>query len=301
MTRTLLAACVQLNAGDDMAANLRAAADGVRCAAAAGAALISLPEYVSLMDGRGSVMRSGAFPEAQHPALAAFRDLAREVRRTLHVGSLAVTTESGRPTNRGYVLGPDGAVAARYDKIHLFDVTLPDGREAFESRAYAAGRQAVVARTPLARLGVTICYDFRFGPLYRSLAEAGAEVMLVPAAILPATGAEHWHPLLRTRAIDTGSFVLAAAMCGTHGGNRSSFGHSLILDPWGRVLAEGGEEPGLVMAELDLSLVESMRARNPWLRPPPDFTPPAPEGREDGPGAAEGAAAPAPRIEEASP
>ncbi|MFC0408817.1 carbon-nitrogen hydrolase family protein [Roseomonas elaeocarpi] len=265
-SRILRTACVQLNSRDDMAANLAQAARWVREAAERGAELISLPEYCALMDGRGRVMRAGAFREEAHPALAAFRDLAREVGRTLHVGSLTVTAEDGRPANRGFILLPDGTVAARYDKINMFDLVLPDGREAFESRSFAAGRHPVVAETPLARFGMTICYDLRFPQLFATLAGMGAEVMLIPAAILPATGGEHWHTILRTRAIDTGSFVVGAALCGQHGGDRRSLGHSLIVDPWGRILAEGGEEPGLVMADLDLGMVARMRAANPWLR-----------------------------------
>ena len=221
---TVKVACVQVNARDDMAANIEAAAGLARRAAEAGAALISFPEYVSLMDGRSAVMRSGAFEEDQHPALAAFRDLARELAATLHIGSLSITTASGKPTNRSFLIAPDGEIIARYDKIHMFDILLPDGREAFESRVYQAGDAAVVAKSPVGLVGLSICYDVRFPHLFRALANAGAEIILVPASFLPTTGNDHWHVLMRSRAIDTGAFLVGAAMCGEHGGKRSSFG-----------------------------------------------------------------------------
>jgi predicted amidohydrolase len=265
------AACIQLNSRDDMAANLAAAADWSRKAAEAGADLISLPEYASLMDGRSKVMLTGAFPEATHPALKAFRDLARELGRVIHVGSLTVVTEGGKPTNRGFVIGPDGAVLGRYDKIHMFDITLPDGREVFESNVYQPGNRAVVTDSSVGRLGLTVCYDVRFAELYRALQGAGAEIIFVPAAFMRSTGIDHWHSLVRARAIDTGAFVVAAAMCGEHGGGRTTFGHSLIVDPWGRILAEAGEEPGFIIADLDLAKVAETRANYPWLKPQPAF------------------------------
>jgi predicted amidohydrolase len=271
----IIVACIQVNSRDDMPANIQGASALVRQAAEGGAQLVSLPEYVSLMDGSSGVMQGGAFAEAEHPALAAFRDLARECAITLHVGSLMVTESSERPFNRSYVITPNGEIQARYDKIHMFDLTLPDGREVFESKAFQPGGQAVVVPTPHGVLGLTICYDLRFPQLFRSLKDAGAEIALVPASFLPITGVDHWHVLVRTRAIDTGMFVVAAAMCGTHGNKRASYGHSLIVDPWGRVLAQAGNEPGIIFAELDIDLVAAMRSRNPWLQPPPKFTAPS--------------------------
>ena len=267
-------ACVQVNARDDMDANIAAAGVLARQAAKAGAKLISFPEYVALMDGRGRVMLAGAREEEGHPALAAFRALARELAATLHVGSLTVLNPGGKPSNRGYVISPDGAVAARYDKIHMFDLTLPDGREVFESRVYQPGSQAVVARTDVGALGLSICYDLRFGALFRALARGGADIALVPASFLPANGVDHWQVMLRARAIETGAFVVASAQCGQHGGNRASYGHSTIVDPWGRVLAEAGDEPGLIMADIDLALSRKIRAENPW------HSVPAPEAVE---------------------
>lgn len=271
MTSTVKVACVQVNSGDDMAANLEAATSIARRAASDGATLISFPEYVSLMDGRSAVMKTGTFEEDQHPALTTFRDLARELTSTLHVGSLSVMTPSGRPTNRSFLIGPDGGVIAHYDKIHMFDLTLPDGREVFESRVFQAGENVVVAQTPIGKIGLSICYDVRFPILFRYLADAGADIIMVPASFLPANGKDHWEVLVRTRAIDTGAFIIGAAMCGEHGGKRASYGHSLIVDPWGRVLADGGSEPGFITAELNLDMVRDIRARNPWHRPPPEF------------------------------
>lgn len=264
-------ACVQLNAQADMTANIAAASALIREAAGCGVTLVSTPEYVSLMDGRGRVMREGAYPEADHPALAAFTELAAKLSIAIHVGSLTITGTDGRPTNRSYVIDRTGHITARYDKINMFDITLADGRELFESRVYAAGDKAVTVEFGEARLGLTICYDLRFPSLFRNLAEAGAQLVLVPSSFLPATGTAHWHALLRARAIDNGVFIAAAAMCGEHGGNRASYGHSLIVDPWGRVLAEANDTPGIITADIELGQVGEMQASNPWLQQPAPF------------------------------
>ena len=237
------AACVQLNSGSDMGVNLRAAGAGVREAAARGAQFIMLPEYAALLDGSGRVMRKHSYPEAAHPALAEFQALARQTQTWLLVGSLTLKLEDERMANRSYLLSSDGSVVARYDKIHMFDVTLPSGKVIRESSAYRPGEHAVVATTPWGPLGMTVCYDLRFPHLYRALAKAGAMFLAVPSSFQRETGVAHWHALLRSRAIENLSYVFAPAMCGDHPGNRMTYGHSLIIDPWGKIVAELGTEP----------------------------------------------------------
>jgi predicted amidohydrolase len=184
----------------------------------------------------------------------------------LLLGSLAIKAGPGKVTNRSYLVDAAGEIAARYDKLHLFDVDLADGERYRESAAVAPGSNAVVAPTPWATLGLSICYDLRFPYLYRALAQAGAQILTVPAAFARTTGQAHWHVLLRARAIETGCYVLAPCQCGTHGGGRPTYGHSLIVDPWGRILADGGDEPGIVTATLDLAEVAKARAMIPALQ-----------------------------------
>ena len=242
------AACVQLNSGNDMDANLCAAEAGIRSAAADGAQLIMLPEYAALLDGSGRVMRENSFSEEQHPALAKFRALALATRTWLLVGSLTVKVGDERMVNRSYLLSAAGAVAAHYDKIHMFDVTLPSGKVIRESSAYQPGDKAVVAATPWGLLGMTICYDLRFPQLFRALAKAGALFLAVPSSFQRETGTAHWHSLLQARAIENLGYVFAPAMCGDHPGGRMTYGHSLIVDPWGKIIGELGTEPGVVIA-----------------------------------------------------
>ena len=267
------AACVQLNSGNDMTANLRAAGEQVRAAALAGAQLVMLPEYAALLDGSGRVMRENSYPEEQHPALSAFRALAQETRVWLLVGSITVKTQS-LMANRSYLLSSDGAVAARYDKIHMFDATLPGGTVIRESSAYQPGAHAVLAHTPWGALGMTVCYDLRFPQLYRKLAQAGAIFLTVPSSFQRETGIAHWHALLRARAIENLCYVFAPAMCGDHPGNRKSYGHSLIIDPWGKVLAELGDEAGVAAAEIDTGEVARVRGLLPSLGHDREFTAP---------------------------
>ena len=260
--RRLTVACVQMNAGTEIADTVAAAADLARQARAQGAALITLPENAAALRlGRARILET-AFPQAEHPALSAFRDLAAELGAHLLVGTLAVrVAEEGgdRAAARSFLLGPDGAVIAHYDKIHMFDVDLPGGESYRESATYRPGSRGVVAPVPPARLGLTVCYDVRFAYLYRALAQAGAEIITVPAAFTRQTGEAHWHVLLRARAIETGSFIVAPAQTGTHDRGRQTFGHSLIIDPWGAVLADGGTEPGVITATLDLDAVARAR------------------------------------------
>ncbi len=267
------AACVQLNSGADMQANLRAAADGVRAAAGQGAQLIMLPEYAALLDGSGRVMRDNSFAEAAHPALEAFQSMARETAAWLLIGSLTVKLDGGLMANRSYLLAPDGGIRARYDKIHMFDATLPGGKTIRESSAYQPGHEAVIATIPWGQLGMTVCYDLRFPQLYRALAQAGAQYLAVPSSFQRETGVGHWHALLRARAIENLSYVFAPAMCGDHPGNRSTYGHSLIVDPWGNVVAELGTDSGVIVADVDPREVARVRGMLPSLEHDRAFEP----------------------------
>jgi predicted amidohydrolase len=261
----LTAACIQLNAGNDVERNLELAAEAVRRAAAQGARLITLPEYCVLLDGSGRVMRAHSPTEAEHRALPAFQALARETRSWILVGSLTVTVDDDRMANRSYLVSAAGDVVARYDKIHMFDATLPGGKVIRESSAYRPGDTAVLAATPWGPLGMSVCYDLRFPQLYRALAQAGAVMLAVPSSFQRETGPAHWHTLLRTRAIENAAWVIAPAMCGEHPNGRSTYGHSLIVDPWGRIVAELEDQPGILVAELDLDQVARVRTMLPSL------------------------------------
>lgn len=273
---TILAACVGMRSGRDPLANRNQAVALVREAAAAGAAYVQTPEMTGLVERDRARLLAVAMPEERDETLAALRQTARELKIHVHLGSLALRAGEGM-ANRGFLIGPDGEILARYDKIHLFDVDLPNGESWRESRTYRGGDRAVLAGTPWGRIGLTICYDLRFPALYTALAEAGAEVLTAPACFTRQTGEAHWHVLQRARAIETGCFMLSAAQGGRHEDGRETYGHSLIVDPWGRVLAEGGEEPGIVLAELDLALVAEARARIPALKNARSFARPMPE------------------------
>jgi predicted amidohydrolase len=257
--------CVQVNPGDDRQANIEQAAEGVRTAARRGASLVALPEYVTLLHASGNVMRSQALPEDEDPALPRFRQLAREEGVWILVGSLALATDEDMLVNRSFLISAQGDISARYDKIHMFDATLPGGRVIRESSSYLPGTRAVVASTPWARIGLSICYDVRFPTLYRSLAQAGAEILAVPSAFTKATGTVHWKALLQARAIENGAFVIAPATCGSHPGGHNTYGHAVIIDPDGKVLAEAGDEPDVICATVDLAKVAAARARIPSL------------------------------------
>jgi predicted amidohydrolase len=265
------AACVQLNSGNDMNANMQAAETAVRSAAGGGAQLIMLPEYATLLDGSGRVMRENSYPEDRHPALSRLRALARETRTWMLIGSLTIKVDDERMVNRSFLLSDDGVITARYDKIHMFDVTLPSGKAIRESSAYQPGGKAVVAATPWGLLGMTICYDLRFPQLFRALAKAGALFLAVPSSFQRETGVAHWHALLRARAIENLSYVFAPAMCGDHPGNRMTYGHSLIIDPWGKIISELGTEPGVAIAEINVDEVLRVRGMLPSLEHDRDF------------------------------
>lgn len=266
MANTVTVACVQLNAAREIEPNIAQAGTLVRAARERGAELILLPENAGMLEPISRLAREKARPEADHKALAAFRGLARETGAWLLIGSLSIAVEGGKIANRSFLVDPAGAIAARYDKIHLFDVDLGSGERYRESATIAPGDQVVLAETPWGPLGMTVCYDLRFPQLYRALAQRGALFLSIPAAFTRTTGRAHWHVLQRARAIENGAFVFAAAQCGVHAEGRETYGHSLIVDPWGEILADGGEEPGIVLAEIDPAAVASARARIPSLR-----------------------------------
>lgn len=271
MSGRLRVGLIQLSSGDDPAANLPRTAALIREAAAAGAEFALTPEVINLVSMNRARQRALLRPEAEDATLAGLRALAAELGIRLLVGSLALAGESpdGRFVNRSFLIGPDGGVLARYDKIHMFDANPAAGERYRESAGYRPGARAVTAETPWGRIGLTICYDMRFPELYLRLARAGAAILTAPSAFTRPTGAAHWEPLLRARAIETGCFVLAPAQCGRHetaeGPARETWGHSLAVSPWGEVLADGGEAPGVTLADLDLGAVAAARARVPSL------------------------------------
>ncbi len=269
-------ACLQLNSGNDLQANLTAVRLMTREAAGHGAQWVLTPEYALMMDGSGRVMRERALGADGAPALGELQSLAREHHVWFLAGSLTVRTEEERIANRSFLISADGNVVATYDKIHMFDVTLPDGKVIRESSAYRPGDRAVVAATPWGRLGMTVCYDLRFPGLFRTLAQAGAQFITVPSSFQRQTGKAHWHTLLKARAIENECFIIAPAMCGDHSGKRQSFGHTLVIDPWGEVLGEGGEAPEIVYADIDPSRVDKVRGMIPSLEHDRAFQPPRP-------------------------
>jgi len=274
------AGLIQLCSSDDPAANLVITETLVREAAAGGATLILTPECTNLVSASRARQRAMLHEEGEDPTLARLREAAAELGVWLAIGSLLLKTgdADGRFANRGFLIDPAGAVAARYDKIHMFDVDLDGGESYRESAAFRPGDRAVVAAAGPVRIGLSICYDMRFAGLYRALAQAGAEILTAPAAFTVPTGRAHWHVLLRARAIETGCFVLAPAQSGTHaateGAERRTFGHSLAVGPWGEVLADAGEGLGVTLVDLDLAEVAAARARVPALRHDRIFAPP---------------------------
>jgi predicted amidohydrolase len=267
-------ACVQNCAEREMAPSLAALEPLVRSAAAR-ADLVVLPEMAHMFEPDSAALLAKALPEAEDPGVAACRSWARETRRWILVGSLYLR-ERGAPrvVNRSLMIDPAGAIVARYDKIHLFDVDLAGGEVYRESATVQPGDRAVLAPTPWGLFGLSICYDLRFAALFRVLAKSGARYLAIPAAFTYTTGSAHWHVLVRARAIETGCYVIAANQTGTHAEGRRTWGHSLIVDPWGRVLADGGEEVGVVTAEIDPAKVDEARAMVPALRHDRDFAGP---------------------------
>ncbi len=259
-------AALQMNSGTRPGPNLDQLEALAADAAGQGATYLLSPEVSVVFAENRDGLRAVAGPWDGNPAIERVGAIARRLGVTLHLGSLAVALPDGRFANRSVLFRPDGAVAAIYDKIHLFDATLPGLKNYRESETYAGGNQAVVTDVPGFRLGMTICYDVRFPKLHRALAEAGAQVISVPAAFTVPTGEAHWEVLLRARAIETGSYVIAAAQAGSHENGRSTWGHSMIIDPWGRILTQlGGEGPGIAVADIDPRAVDEARGKVPAL------------------------------------
>jgi deaminated glutathione amidase len=257
---------VQMCSGRDLSRNVRDATALIREAASGGADYIQTPEVTNLMELDRERLFAAAEPESANAALQHFRDLARELSVWLHLGSLVIKANDQKLANRAFVISPAGEIVARYDKIHMFDVDLPNGEVYRESTNYEPGNKAVVAQLPWGGLGLSICYDLRFPHLYRALAKAGASFLAVPAAFTRVTGEAHWVALLRARAIEAQCYVFAAGQGGQHEHGRETFGHSLIVSPWGQVLAEGGVHPSVILADVDLSLIGDVRSRVPSLR-----------------------------------
>lgn len=265
MSQTFKAACIQNNASANVHANIAATVRLTREAAAVGANLICLPEYFSGLHTENGKIHPAAFTEAEHPVIPAFAEEAKSLGVEILLGSLGVTATDGRVNNRGYYINAEGDVLVRYNKIHMFDVWLDEDTVIQESATISPGDKAVLAPTPWGPLGLSICYDLRFAALYRDLAQRGAKMLAVPAAFTKVTGQAHWHILNRARAIETGSFVLAPCQTGELEGGGECYGHSLIVAPWGEVLADGGEGEGFVVEEIDLAKADEVRAKIPAL------------------------------------
>lgn len=269
------AAAIQMRSGIHVEANVAAAEGLIREAARAGASYVLTPEMTTILDRDKARLLEAISSEADDRSLARFRSLAAELGIHLHIGSMAIKLGDDSVANRAFLIGPAGQIVARYDKIHMYDVDLGNGESYRESRLYKPGSEARIADLPFGRLGLTICYDVRFPYLYRALAQSGASVIAIPAAFTRTTGEAHWHVLVRARAIETGSFVIAAAQGGHHEDGRDTYGHSMIVDPWGTILTEAGTEPGFILADIDKAASDEARARVPNLTNERTFAPPA--------------------------
>ena len=281
MSDAFTASCIQFTSARDYEPNIRVVSDLVRRARDGGADFVMTPENTGLTEPIGKLRREKARDEANHPVLAALREAAQATGVWLLIGSLAVdvscepgTAGESRLANRSYLVDPCGAVVARYDKIHMFDVDLAGGESYRESNAFRPGGRAVLAETPWGALGMTVCYDLRFPHLYRALAQAGADFLAIPSAFTVPTGKAHWHVLMRARAIENGCFVFAPAQWGEHAEGRRTYGHSLIVDPWGEVLADAGEGVGIVSARIDVPAIAKARRMVPSLQHDRPFTKP---------------------------
>ncbi|HSL79539.1 MAG TPA: carbon-nitrogen hydrolase family protein [Pseudolabrys sp.] len=260
------AAMIQMRSGLQPGVNIDAAVRCIGDAKSAGAEYVLTPEMTNILAANREQLFAVVVEEEADASLATLREVARKLGIYVHVGSLAIRISPDRAANRSFLIDPKGDILARYDKIHMFDVDLAGGESYRESRNYRPGELAVLADLPWGRLGLTVCYDLRFPALYRALAEAGATMLAIPSAFTKQTGEAHWHVLVRGRAIENGCFVFAAAQSGRHENGRDTFGHSLIVDPWGRIIAEGGTEPGVIVAEINPAEVASARARIPSLQ-----------------------------------
>lgn len=257
---------IQLNSGNEVSPNIDTIEAYIRQAHAGGATFVSTPETSHLMEMNREAVLSKAQYEDDDEGVKRFASLAKELSLWLHIGSLIIKIGKEKLANRAFLFSPEGEIAARYDKLHLFDVDLPNGETYRESRLYQAGSKAVVAETPFGTLGFSICYDLRFPYLFRDLADRGAGILLIPAAFTQKTGEAHWHTLMKARAVETGCFVVAAAQTGIHATGRSTYGHSLVIDPWGEVLADAGTETGVTLVDIDLAKIEQTRVIMPSLK-----------------------------------
>ena len=263
---TFKAAMIQMRSDLQPGANIDAAVRYIGDAKSAGAEYVLTPEMTNILAANREQLFAVVVEEEADASLATLREVARKLGIYVHVGSLAIRISPDRAANRSFLIDPKGDILARYDKIHMFDVDLAGGESYRESRNYRPGELAVLADLPWGRLGLTVCYDLRFPALYRALTEAGATMLAIPSAFTKQTGEAHWHVLIRGRAIENGCFVFAAAQGGRHENGRDTFGHSLIVDPWGRIIAEGDTEPGVIVAEINPAEVASARARIPSLQ-----------------------------------
>ncbi len=263
---TFKAGLIQMRSGLDPGANLTATLALIDEAGRAGANYVLTPEMTNILALKREQLFANIVAEEQDPTLATLREVARKLGIFIHIGSLAIKASPEKAVNRSFLIDRKGNIEARYDKIHMFDVDLAGGESYRESNNYRAGDLAVIADLPWGRLGLTVCYDLRFPALYRALAEAGASFLAIPSAFTRQTGEAHWHVLQRARAIENGCFVFAAAQGGKHENGRETYGHSLIVDPWGRILAEGGIEPGVVMAEINPAEIAAARGKVPSLK-----------------------------------
>jgi predicted amidohydrolase len=257
---------LQMTSGIDPAVNAATLVDAIRAAGGQGATMVFTPEMSGLIDRDRARAGAAIGAEDTDIVLAAVRRAAAETGIWVHLGSLAIRRPDGKFANRGFLIDATGVIRARYDKLHLFDVDLPSGESWRESAAYVGGDTAVVVDTPAGRVGASICYDLRFADLYRALSDAGATILSVPAAFTQPTGVAHWHVLLRARAIEAGAYVVAAAQTGTHADGRTTYGHSLVIDPWGEVILDMAEAAGLAVVDLDPAQVDAVRSRIPVLR-----------------------------------
>ena len=258
-------ALIQMRSGLEPEANLAALLAGIDEAKRGGADYVQTPEMTNVLENKRERLFTKIFSEEQDPTLATLRQVAAKLSIYIHLGSLAIKASPEKAANRSFLIDRKGDIAARYDKIHMFDVDLAGGESYRESSTYRPGELAVVADLPWGRLGLTICYDLRFPALYRALAEAGASFLAIPSAFTKQTGEAHWHVLMRARAIENGCYVFAAAQGGRHEHGRETFGHSLVVDPWGKIIAEGGTEPSVIFAEIDPAEVAAARSRVPSL------------------------------------
>ncbi len=260
-------ACVQLNCQNNMVENIAKAAAFITEASKQGADFIALPENAVFMSTGWDDLSNNLFYQEEHPALKEFQKLAKSLQKHILIGSLHIKLRNDEKiANRSFLIDSHGNISAQYDKIHLYDVSVKGGETHQESKRCISGKKPILAQTPWGKMGLTICYDVRFPYLYRNLAQAGAYFITVPAAFTKFTGEAHWHILLRARAIENSCYIIAPAQTGSHPNNRQTFGHSLIIDPWGRILADGAENEGIILAEIDTDLVEKTREQMPSLK-----------------------------------